>query len=1640
MRGGRHRGRAGFITGLTLMVLASQAVVGVAPAFAATFNVDSTADAVDAAPGDGICATGGGQCTLRAAIQEANALAGADTINIPAGTYTLTIAGPGEDAAATGDLDLSSVLTLTGAGASSTIIDGGALDRVFEVSGGSSIVVSDVTIRNGAVDLGAGVRVTSASLTLDRTVFTANAASDRGGAIHASGSSVNVTDSSVSGNTSTRDGGGIFTTGGTMTLDRVTVSGNDATTRDGGGLFNGNGVVSVTNSTFSGNTSGDEGGGIRQNVAGSIEVRHSTISGNTAPLGDGVFNGMTATFENTIIADNGTENCQGSMTSDGYNIDSANTCGFAGPGDQINTDPLLGPLADNGGPTQTHAIGAGSPALDTASPTCPATDQRGITRPQGPSCDSGAFEYEPPVITISGTVFDDLVGDGLNDGVVGDVNNPGVSGVDVYLYADDGDNVLDAGDALAAVAPNPASTDGSGNYTFSTVSDGTYFVVVDSKTVPSAQDPAAVQTDIWAEQTYGSAGAHCTDGATPVIRGTAGSCYAGETAGISDDATGPATAEHYARVTVSGAAVSNIDFGFSFNVVTTALDSDDDLGANRTKQGSVRQLIQNANAIADANAMRFHPVGPTNGSGGGGTWWRLDLVVGAMPALSGSSTTIDGTAYCAWDDGTSGCAAVTQVRETNPGTAGNSGAAVGTGPDGIEGTGDEPTLGTFNRPELEINAADTGIALDAAASSVTIRRIGVYNTPGIGIRFSAGTGGLIEESFVGARADGTAPAVGDEVGGHGIRPDGGEADVRNNLAYYTRDMGIRIFETSTVEGNDVYVPNLQSASDDGIALTSTGAETIVIRGNRIEGANGYGIESWNSAGPFTIEDNTVVATGFGGGPETGGIRVMGQGSTVRHNVVRDVAGAGITVVETAPSTNSQNRISENAIYRNGGPGIDIDVTNLSGNPNGDGVTPNDGSTNATLPNIDLDYPVLTVAEFSGTNLHIEGYVGTSSSMLSDTFTIEVFRVDTTGDPGTGDDGEIEAGDLLSVRHGEGRWFINSCTLAVVGTFACDLTVPAAVPLAAGDSVTATATDSSSNSSEFGANATVTPGSLVVNSTGDGADLVAGNGACNTGGLNSQGATECTLRAAIEEANAYAGANAISFDIPTTEPGYSAAPLSYTIQPATALPSLTDPVTLNATTQPDFPGTPIIQLDGSLTMGGANGFLLQADSSTIRGFVINRFADEGVDLFAANGNTIAGNYIGTDVTGSVALANGDIGVLLNGASANNMIGGTGPSDRNVISGNTSSGVAIRNAGSDDNSVVGNYIGVNAAGTGPLGNGGQGVELTDFALNTIVGDPAGPPNVISANGQAGISLTTNATGAIIRGNLIGTDVTGLAGLGNTAEGVFADADNVTIGGPGAADGNVVSDNGIDGLRLERLNAIVQGNLIGTDATGSGPLGNTDDGIDTGSGTAGSLIGGLGANEPNTIAYNGDLGLAFRNIAGLSGAVLRNSIYGNGSLGIDLATNGITPNDPGDVDGGPNGLLNFPVITSAGEAGGTVIVDFDLDLAAGDYRVEFFDNPSGADPSGNGEGEVLVSSVNIAHTGSGVESFSHSFLGSAGDVITTTNTHCTNPGCTAFDATSEFSGAVTVILLNSRPVLDPIGAQSGDEGTLITFTATA
>ena len=270
---------------------------------AATFTVNSPFDAADANPGDAMCETapGNGVCTLRAAIEEANTLgAGNDTIILPPNTYLLTLAN---------ELTITGDLTITGGGASTTIIDGNKSSRVLTINFGITVSISGVTIRNGQTVDGAGGIANSGILSLTNSTVSGNNSgsglnSSSGGGIFNSGT-LTLTNSTVSGNSTTFDGGGIVNSG-TLTLTNSTVSGNNSGGHNGafgGGIIN-SGTLTLTNSTVSGNSTIGGGGGIIN--SGTLTLTNSTVSGNRGGFGSGggIENGGTANLFNATIANN----------------------------------------------------------------------------------------------------------------------------------------------------------------------------------------------------------------------------------------------------------------------------------------------------------------------------------------------------------------------------------------------------------------------------------------------------------------------------------------------------------------------------------------------------------------------------------------------------------------------------------------------------------------------------------------------------------------------------------------------------------------------------------------------------------------------------------------------------------------------------------------------------------------------------------------------------------------------------------------------------------------------------------------------------------------------------------------------------------------------------------------------------------------------------------------------------------------------------------------------------------------------------------------------------------------------------------------------------------------------------------------
>jgi uncharacterized repeat protein (TIGR01451 family) len=894
----------------------------------------------------------------------------------------------------------------------------------------------------------------------------------------------------------------------------------------------------------------------------------------------------------------------------------------------------------------------------------------------------------------------------------------------------------------------------------------------------------------------------------------------------------------------------------------------------------------------------------------------------------------------------------------------------------------------------------------------------------IGGTGNAATGNIVLNNFIGTNGTGMS-GIGNAE--HGIliqsaRNNSIGAAGAGNVISGNVQNGIAFFDSTTtgntVSGNRIgtnfgatqSVANgadgirIDSASTNTIGGPSTGAGNIVA-GNGQHGIGIYGAATGNQIIGNVVglrEPPNVLGNGLDGIQiNNGSNNAIGGLLPGEANTISWNGRAGVTVL-----AGTGNRILNDLIFANTGLGIDLLNDGLTANESGDGDTG---------PNNLQNFPVLTAVA--------SGVQGTLNSTPGSTFSIQFFgnaACDATG-------------------NGEGQTLLGttSVTTNAGGT--------AAIPLfaaAAGQIVTATATSSSNDTSEFSACVTVSagPGTFTVSNT-------------NNAGTGS-------LRQAILDANASTGTfDTIAFNIPGSGP-FRIAPV-----PTAPLPTITDRVTIDATTQPGYAGTPLIELDGTDAGGNGNGLWISADGCVIRGLAINRFGAGGVAngtggagivLQSANG-IIEANFIGTDPTGTLPRPNRTEGVWI--ASSGNRIGGTTAAARNVISGNGRIGVLLGGSGTGSTTIQGNYIGLDVTGTANLGNGGDGI-VVNSASNVIGGDVAGAGNVISSNIGRGIWLDGElASGNVVAGNLIGTNRQGSQGLGNSVDGVHVSrGSNNRIGGELAASRNIISGNGRMGVLIDGAGAslnTVAGNYIGTDGTGLSRIGNGFDGVSIR--VAGNTVGGSSGAAGNVIGGNNGNGVAIEDTIATGNRVLGNwiGLGANGASAVGNGLDGVYISAPGNLVGGTssaeansiannsragvmvssgigNRILgnsvfdNFglgidlgavgitPNDTGDADTGGNSLQNFPILAAAaggvegtlssrpnGTYRIEYFGSQS-CDPSGNGEGVFLLGVQTVTTDGTGEAVLPFLSAGSTLAVTATATSTTTND-------TSEFSECV-------------------------------
>ncbi len=700
---------------------------------------------------------------------------------------------------------------------------------------------------------------------------------------------------------------------------------------------------------------------------------------------------------------------------------------------------------------------------------------------------------------------------------------------------------------------------------------------------------------------------------------------------------------------------------------------------------------------------------------------------------------------------------------------------------------------------------------------------------------------------------------------------------------------------NTIGGSSPGEGNLISGNGlSGVALQGSGTTSNTILGNligTIEGGLGALPNATHGIFITDASDNTIGGTG----PTDGNLIAFNP----QNGIITDAASV-------------RNRILGNRIHSNTLLGIDLNGNGVSANDQGDGDA---GGNNLQ------NFPVLSNASNShGATTRVDVNL---TSFANGLYTLQFFA-----NAGCDPSGNGEGQRLIGHFSGHAAPATSQLFLDEA--------------VAAGQFITATATDADGNSSEFSACATVDPVNPVVINTNDG-----GPG---------------SLRQAILDANSDSSLTTITFNI--------SGPL--TIAPLSSLPTITAPVVIDGTSQPGWSGSPIIELSGANVGGVAQGLRMTGGGSTVRGLVINRWTGSGISLEGAGNNVIESNWIGTNLAGTAAAGNaGGIQV----ASPLNRIGGTTAAARNVISGNTGNGVnvvaivsgnTVVSSGAQS-TVIGNYIGVNAAGTALLVNSGAGVSSSSANVtiggptqeegNIIAGgqggdgislfritgaggvviDPGGSStiqnntlglnanrdarlntrslyainvqsagnqiiqNVIAGNGEVGTFGASGirisgaaATGNSVRGNLIGTTPNGAAALGNTGWGVLiADASSNTIGGILPSDRNVIAGNELTGILISvngsnaANNNVIQGNYIGISPDGLSPRQNFGSGIGLSAFAAGTIsgtiIGGEAPGARNVIARNFSGGII------VSGVGVVNTIITGNYIGV--AADGVT-----------------------------------------------------------------------------------------------------------------------------------------------------
>jgi len=1030
----------------------------------------------------------------------------------------------------------------------------------------------------------------------------------------------------------------------------------------------------------------------------------------------------------------------------------------------------------------------------------------------------------------------------------------------------------------------------------------------------------------------------------------------------------------------------------TFTVITSG-DNGDNVNP---LAGSLRQAILLANANPGADIIDFNIPG---------VGVKTISPTKALPAVTGQ-TTIDGT--------TQGGVFLVPAIELD-------GSAAGAGANGLKITGDGSvirglTINDFAANGIWLQASNCVVAHSfigtdvlggaAAPNQYGVRITGANNRVGgtggggdfnlisgntingVFIQGSGAHDNLVQGNYVGINIAGTA-AVANLVAGIAII--GGAAN-------------------NTVGGTVADARNVISGNVTGVAIWDVGTSGNLVRGNYI---------GLNPAGTDAIGNGQGVAIRAGATNNRVGGAVAGAGNVISGNVrgvwITDAGTSGnvvrgnligLNAAGTAKIGNTDGVVMESGAKNNtvGGTttaarnvisgndtGVEIEGAGTSGNAvQGNYVGLNAAGTAAIGNNTGVEIRDVAANNSGAANNSVGGTVAGAGNVISGNSTgVDIFGIGSSGNLVQGNYIGVDPSGTSAIANGDGVIIHGGASNNTVGG-----TVAAARNIISGN-----------NENGVYIYGLGTAGNLVRgNYIGLNAAGTAAVGSTTYGVLIQLGASNNRVGGVAAGAGNVISGNTFGVEIDDDASSGNFVRGNW--------------IGLNAA------GTAaVLNNDGVYIYGGTNNTI----GGTVAGArnVISGNGSYGVVIaLFSSGNLVQGNYLGLNPAGTKAIGNGLGGVEILGTSTNNTIGGTTAGAGNVISGNDT-GVLI-DQDSAANLVQGNLIGLNAAGTKGIANA-TGVEIdTGAAFNTIGGTSASARNVISGNGTGVLIHGSDTSDNTVSGNYIGLDPAGTKNIGNT-EGVWLSVSgpNNTIGGSTPGAGNVIAGNGVGVDITVGDNNAVQGNLIGLAADGVTALGNTfgveiEEGAEgntvggtsasarnviaandigvfiTGNGTsgnavqgnwigvaadgvtargntrhgvfitdqaAGNMIGGTAAGAGNLITNSGqdgvligsDPGIGQVSLAGSGNSVLRNRIFNNGGQGIDLGPNdGLTGNDLNDTDSGPNDLLNFPVLNSAKLQNGMLLLDGFLNTEAGKtLRIEVFVSPS-ADANGFGEGK--------------------------------------------------------------------------------------